>query len=509
MMSFGLLALTLSFLAAPPPVRSFEDAWCREVFEGSVAAAARDYQEIYLSQPAGGPAPEVRRKAALRAGLCFERLGQTANARPAYRTVIELSAGSGLTPEPVVEEARVRLKRLGGEEGLLHPTAGAGERLRVEAGPRASPGSSGHEVPVDVAVAERLEALKAAVLARAEGAKALERRRGELDDRARERQAIARRLARRGVVLSFPPAAPPSAAKAAAVLQALKEALSAEADLERCTAALANRFLDRSLAAARAGSAAQALRDAYCRSVLAGGTAPAAGRSLESWLEPWTGVREPAGLAAAAGRRLVEENVRRSAAFRREIRSLLEAQEDAVRSGRRDRAVGILDRIRDALDWARPVQRESAEVRVLAAHAGRQYLLLARSGSQEDALVGLWGQAREVTEAFLHEAARYVEAALDEESYEAPPEVGGRLDAASLCGQEADTVLREARQLLDRGDARAATRSLREAAWIIDKVPGAEGGLERRRALESLEAAAAAGQQAPDEDDGGRQAEDG
>jgi len=54
-----LLATPLA-AAAPPSAPSFAEAWYREVMEGNIAQAARDYEQIYLSQPSDKVTDAIR-----------------------------------------------------------------------------------------------------------------------------------------------------------------------------------------------------------------------------------------------------------------------------------------------------------------------------------------------------------------------------------------------------------------------------------------------------------------
>jgi hypothetical protein len=92
--------------AAPPSAPSFAEAWYREVMEGNIAQAARDYEQIYLSQPSDKVTDAIREKAALRAGICFERLGQPRSASPAWSWLLKAATpacNSGRNPGRCVE----------------------------------------------------------------------------------------------------------------------------------------------------------------------------------------------------------------------------------------------------------------------------------------------------------------------------------------------------------------------------------------------------------------------
>ena len=125
-MSELILALGLAGFAAPAEAPDLAQIWEREVLLGDVAKAARDYKRIYQDELRNLPL-DVRRRAAFRAGACFERLGQTENARYAYRWLAESEQRSGAKRLPLerpggdailVAKARARLRDLPRSEDL-------------------------------------------------------------------------------------------------------------------------------------------------------------------------------------------------------------------------------------------------------------------------------------------------------------------------------------------------------------------------------------------------------
>lgn len=124
-MSELILVLGLTGFAAPQEAFDLARIWEREVLLGEVSKAAADYKLVYQDELTGRPLA-VRRRAAFRAGLCFERLGQAENARYAYgwlaesetRGAAEAGGTQRLAVERpgsdaiLVERARARLRDL-------------------------------------------------------------------------------------------------------------------------------------------------------------------------------------------------------------------------------------------------------------------------------------------------------------------------------------------------------------------------------------------------------------
>ena len=117
-MSELILALGLAGFAAPAEMPDLAQIWEREVLLGEVSKAARDYKRIYQDELRDLPL-ELRRRAAFRAGACFERLGQIEDARYAYGWLAESERRSGAK--------RLPLERSGGDAILV---AKARARLR-------------------------------------------------------------------------------------------------------------------------------------------------------------------------------------------------------------------------------------------------------------------------------------------------------------------------------------------------------------------------------------------
>src|SRR5688572_28261108 len=109
MTELGIASLALLLQMDTPESPSFTATWYREVLFGDIAAAASEYQSLVHRPPSEKLRPETRQKAAFRAGLCFERLGQKDFAKLAYSSVT--SADMPRTG-PVVDDALLRLRGL-------------------------------------------------------------------------------------------------------------------------------------------------------------------------------------------------------------------------------------------------------------------------------------------------------------------------------------------------------------------------------------------------------------
>src|SRR5262245_31090392 len=220
----------ISLVAAPPA--SFAEAWSKEVMEGNVAAAADAYQDIYTSGPTEKVRPEIRHRAAFRAGICFEKLGLLTSARAAYGAVLKQAPGAGAAGEVslLVFEAAARLHGLDVTD--ISGEAARGDSSKpLESGQ--APGTAiteSAEVPVEVAVKKMAEGLRSTERARAAAVAALEKAAQASREKARDRRDLLARLAARGVSLSFPAEAPSFPFPAEGPVHAVRDAIAPEAD---------------------------------------------------------------------------------------------------------------------------------------------------------------------------------------------------------------------------------------------------------------------------------------
>ena len=104
--SLGVVSLSVAIVAASAvpamagktsalaPGAGFLESWEKENLEGDFAGAAEEYEELYrrpsqpasdVSQSRSGPLDRLR--AAYRAGLCFETVGNLNRARFAYQLI--------------------------------------------------------------------------------------------------------------------------------------------------------------------------------------------------------------------------------------------------------------------------------------------------------------------------------------------------------------------------------------------------------------------------------------
>jgi len=507
MIAHGLVAWTLSLssLAAPPVGPAFAEVWYREVIEGNVAVAAKEYETLYLSQPSYKVPRTIQQKAAFRAGRCFEQLGLMQSAAPAYlaayidpfRTDFRLTdpdPGTGAQGKPgdastrvISAEAMLRLRELGGGATLIQGLEDASLALAVQAAVEVLRGTektrSGTLAALETALSERRLSLRA-------------------------RREVLERLESRGARLSFPPSARPELT--AQPLSELRELLSAEPELHRLVLqAVRDRLLQRALGALQARDVGRALREHRLWRLLGGEVPPGAGSNdrgahasllaeLEDSVEaPGSNISGAAAfdrLARMASRRLLDLELERKSGLLRDLFSLLSEASMAELNHRRHEAWALLDKVRQTLDWTSRELREDAEVRAVAALALLRQRVFARNAELDAAVVRLGSLLRGHADRLLELVSLWLEEALEEARLRSPALVHGGPDAESVCRGEIETLLfvasggvtpaGEGRSTLDARGALA----LSQAAWIAEWVPGALSP-SSRALLDSLSAA--------------------
>ncbi len=507
----ALLLLGSAILAAPPPLPSFAEAWCREVFEGNLAAAAKDYETLYLSQPSEKVKPGVQLKAALRAGLCFERLGLAQSARPAYLAVLKSSASTteswsagDRSPETASgSEAAVRAALLSESTLRLRELAlGAAEEWPTD-------------VATEVAVQGALDALRAAEKLRSASVVSLKAAITARRQRIEEREELLGRLAARGVLVSFGFSAPGLSSSGVVpgdeAAGSLRDVPLTDSDSQRVLALLRDRYFEAALLSLRAGNRQDAVRDHFALAVACAGGSPADQASGDGHAKVvWLGalLDQPFDIshaAAAADRRLVDHELERRNALCREIRARLDEDLAAETRGRRDQSLAPLDRIRDLLDWAGPSPREDSELRSLEGRARRRYLLLVRSRAQAETFWRLWSQVRSLVDQTVLLSEDLLDLACEDLRFKWPARAGGRADAVHACRAEAQRLLAAAvdagsgaaqgkesggGELIARDAASAvAERAIRQGLLLLDWVPAADPGGSLRATLTTAKAA--------------------
>lgn len=486
-MGLLLLPLILSLPNTTQALPSFADAWHREVFEGNIASAAKDYETIYLSPSSTRLTAEMQRKAAFRAGICFEKLGLAPSARLAFSTVLNLEGSHGvLERDALSAEASVRLKGLSEEIGFAEDPSKNGGKPPVGAQPSPQP-LDPSDVSVDVAFQAITDLLRAAEKARGSVLAAWE---SEIILR-REKALVAAgammRLSRRGVVLSFAADSPSFRFPAEVLAQASRRAIPSEMEAERVRTFLCHRFQDRVLAALESSSRAPAVRALH---YLEAFSPPSPG--LHAWarsvLDRGLDGSSGAAVRAMARRRILDEDLREKAAVTTRIHRILDEARVLEEQGRKDRTVGLLDQVRDDLDWIRPSVRDDVEVRVLAAEASRRLHLLGKGRLDEDLFGRLWRAAREQVGRLLALAEDLTEMESQMIRLQGPVNAGGRADATEVCRREAEILASAAADAAARrGDPDLARRHLSEAKLILDWVPAADPLSKCREALAAVE----------------------
>jgi hypothetical protein len=478
----AFLAVSLGglFPALPAEMPSFSQIWHDEVFLGEVAAAAGEYQNLYLSPPSPKLTAQIREKAAFRAGLCFEKLGQIDHARLAYRWIQD----RGPTSPALASEVKLRLSCLpSSAEASARELGGPGTASAISAA---------------AALRKLLDGLTTAERQRADLLHQLKILLEERRAAIREREELRDRLLRQGVTIIFPLSifssgvlssrAQPSASFGTSLLEGLKSLLSRDADFARIQASLGARFLERAFLALLAGEPSRAVP----LLLKAGAFLP--GQPVVSrWLRRLEVERAlPGALAPAARRDLLQEDLARRAALRREVRTCLESAEGAVTDrGRVDLAVGYLHRIRDLEDWARPAVREDPEVRSLSSRGEKLLHLLARSAAGEEALLEVLGKIRlEVGELIsaAEDLADVEEVLL---GLEGPAVAEGEADSWMVSRREMERLIFQARNALGGGDRSAALECIRDGAVLLKWFPELDPWSEYRWVLDGLRQAAA------------------
>jgi hypothetical protein len=472
-----MLELTLPLLgclalAVPTPLPDFSDVWNREVLEGDAAGAGEQYARIYQS-PFQEPPAGVRRKAAFRAGICFEKIGQLENARHAYSWLV---SGGGEGDVPVANLLATDL--LAPADPLA---AKALVRLRVLRGVEA-------EASVREAVKTRLESLRATVVKLAARGAVLEREVASRREKVLALEALRQRFEDQGATFSFAASAASGGLQGLGekLIQALKGQFSPEEEprLEALRKPLANRFLRRGLAAGAARDRRRAADD--LEKCLALATEPTGAGELRDWI--LNQALESSSLPGMAGRRLLEVHLREWGGAQRELRAAIESAERLARERRRpDLALVDLFKARESLDWHPPAVREEAEIRALEERGAQLLLLLGEGAASEEVLAEVWHDHRRGVDGILELATELVDLAGEEIRLQSPLSVSGPAGLASLSRKEFKRLLTGARESLARGaDEEQLERSLWVIVTALGWLPQADPRLEIREEANTI-----------------------
>lgn len=474
-------------LPAPAGLAEFAEVWYREVLEGDVAGAAALYEEIYQTASFRGAPHAERRRAAFRAGLCYERLGELQRARNAYAWLAK-EGTADLGDASLMEEDRLRVEAALGQLRLDSPAAGG------EAEARPAPAVTG-------AVEDLVRTFEADSrrLADRGHEMRLSVERGQLF--FHEARAAAERLRGAGCALVFTVDPPSGRALEESLPGGLKageatpeersagprtgdEGDAGEGENARLRGALADRFFRRAVALLVAGDRPAAARDIEKCAALSSAPRPA------KWLvrvPPGAGAGVESRAAESARRGLIDERLLQVAAAQAELRGQLEtAQENATERGRPQLAVAGLRRALEAVSWLPPDVRDQGEVRSLADRAVRLLLLLGQGAIGEERLASLRDAHQRAVTQLILAAEDAVDGASEEFHLRSGRVVSGPWDLVDRVRSEVRWLLLEARRRLDAGDPEGARRSLRALLGVLDWVPGCDRRGEYREEAASL-----------------------
>ena len=498
---------------------TFAEIWRQEVIEGDIQAAAGRYEEFFLDFR--GKDVASRKKAAFRAGLCFERLSNPSRARNAFKWALRLRKDGEAartissevdleelkTLEPLEIHALLRLERL--RELDRRSGDGRSRDGRSRDGRSRDGGGGGEEGIVARPDATILQAV-AGVLDRLRGrTRELESRLQELErSLIRRRRSVAiledvhRRFERAGVTLTFAAmttAVPPSDE---VVLHVLDGLFPVDEDGRKTQIALAQGLLRDAVEAGLQDDRRQALLQVQ-KSLVVFQSEPA--RVLKGELLRTSSERQGAAsspLTLLSDRQIIDSTLLQTVETRTRIQSFLDAATDWVDRGRPDYAIGELARVSETLDWTPSTVRGALEVRELEATAQRRLVLLARGAVSEDTLATLWRKRRSTVTTLLAVTADTVDVALEEYRYRSPVRVSDRRLAEYQVVKELRGLLRRARSQRSEGrfdDSRALLEAVpRVASWIAEADPRSTARRAAATLLAELESGKSEGAESHD-----------
>ncbi len=383
------LALSLVCVLAAP--QSFSDAWYTETFVGDVPAALEQYTRLFDVPDEDVPV-ETRRKAAFRAGVCAEKLGDLRRARIAYSWF----RMNGARNDTWTQRALLRLAEL---ERSAKPSRTGDDELDVRLPDRALAGDEAAELIGAAAERNRRRLAVAASLAE------LVERRRELLERDRR---LARRFRRVGVSFDRLPG------RGVDFPSPDWESFVRELDLDPAdrgllTGALIDLCFLEGLRSTQTLSLGRAVRALDAQLELAEGEddwRAREARDMLDLLERALGMLEGARTRAE---RLIESSVeRREAEAAARMTNALDAARGLVDEDRLREAADSLVDVFLHEDWAPPGARRSGELREVAIAALHQCRLIAPTVD--------WGVTRlggAAAESILLDTAELVTTSLD------------------------------------------------------------------------------------------------
>ncbi len=371
--------------------QSAMELWYREVFVGgggdpaeALGELAQEYENIYIDRPGSKrESGDLKRLAALRAGICFERLRRFPAAAQAYDRLRSYSSSEPELRGP--DDDRTHLRVTGYRERFA--LVDASVKLLRDSSARDTSASSVH--PLNSAVADLTASLQRGLTRNRARLTRLQKAQGLVRKQLQATNGSCERLRASGAVLAVGSVSPPEevasqpidgdAAKALEILVALDK----PADL--ALAALTNSTLEAiSLRGVR--TAAHRLRVVR---VLDPGNAVT--NEIRESLETWADARS---LARLARTRLDVERWRRLGELQSQLRAELWSARDNESQRFPLRQLQRLDGIRERLGWSLPVLTAEAEIVDLAREAELLLLTVTNGAEGQVELIRLWEARR-------------------------------------------------------------------------------------------------------------------
>lgn len=477
--------------SAPQTTPSLAELWYREVLEGQVAQAAREYEAIYLSQPTARVPRALQQQAAFGAGRCFEQLSAKQSAEPAYLAAARLKSSplevaEAPASELLAAEAILRLRDLRAD-AALH---------LVE-----------DDVSLGLAVRAGIEVLRATEKARAGILADLENLMAELTSTIELRRELQRRLESRGVRLRI--SQPGGTGPLDAALAQLGEILGPEVGLGLLVRrALRDRSLSQALEyllARDTGNAWLASRRFRLLSSPAGpgalaGELPPLDSAYTSLLAELLEVLGPAGgerpalssgdldrLSRLARRRQLDLELDHKSTLLGELFKVIDDADAADARGRKQDTWSFLDKARQLLDWSSNALREDNEVLALAVSARIKSRVLTRNAELDVEWTRLGAVLRHQVDRIVEVVSGVLDRAAEDALSRAPVELTGRVDADAVCQVELEALLAVVRSgsgtggdghlVLDKDGAAALWQALWLAEWAPAMVTPARRSL--------------------------------
>ncbi len=410
-----------SQLFAAPSGPSFSEAWYREVILGELEVAADLYERLYGETVAAARAvsAENKRRAALRAGLCRERLGDARRAREAYSWLVR----TGPVDDPLVDEARLRLLDLPEKPAAGPPREPAAQEDAAREGGGLS-----------TLLERRLEQLGAALTqSRQEILRRSERIQGE--------RRLQERLAQLGVEIRLPEG---STGSAAVGLSGVEFALDLE-DRASLRQALAERYFLRGLRALRDRDPDRAVRDLKLSIEMMPDR-----REAAHWLRIAEGLIQPmAPIAEHAGLRIQDRQAVRDLGLLKQMEERAARARSVLSQGRQGPAREELEKLLRWEDWANGAAALPVEAKALSLETERRILSdLGTGRGHED----LRQECRRASGRLIGSCEELADLSLADgrQPLLSPPAGGER--AAGSRGATKEKVLQEMERLLVRGE---------------------------------------------------------